>query len=108
MSSAQSLGWRTLRRRRPAAAGPTESAFKEVNKSLPRLLIRLEGTADERARTCLAALSGRTPDLAAARQAAAGTYQALNHGAHGAHTGDPGQLIHGTRALVDKFRSSLP
>jgi hypothetical protein len=38
----------------------------------------------------------------------AGTYQALNHGAHGAHTGDPGQLIHGTRALVDKIRASLP
>ena len=38
----------------------------------------------------------------------AGTYQALNHGAHGAHTGDPGQLIGGTRALVDKIRASLP
>jgi hypothetical protein len=49
-----------------------ESAFKEVSKSLRDLLIRLEGTADERAGTCLAALSGRTPDLAAARQAAAG------------------------------------
>jgi hypothetical protein len=38
----------------------------------------------------------------------ADTYQALNHGAHGAHTGDPGQLIHGTRALVDKIHASLP
>jgi hypothetical protein len=38
----------------------------------------------------------------------ADTYQALNHGAHGAHTGDPGQLIHGTRALVDKVHASLP
>ena len=36
------------------------------------------------------------------------TYQALNHGAHGAHTGDPGDLIHGARALVDKIRASLP
>ena len=49
-----------------------ESAFKEVSKSLRDLLIRLEGTADERAGVCLAALSGRTPDLAAARQAASG------------------------------------
>jgi hypothetical protein len=38
----------------------------------------------------------------------ADTYQALNQGAHGAHTGDPGQLIHGTRALVDKVHASLP
>jgi energy-coupling factor transporter ATP-binding protein EcfA2 len=50
-----------------------ESAFKEVTKSLRDLLIRLEGTADERARSCLAALSGRTPDLVAAKQIAAGT-----------------------------------
>jgi hypothetical protein len=49
-----------------------ESAFKEVSKSLRDLLIRLEGTADERAGTCLAALSGRTPDLAAAAGARAG------------------------------------
>jgi energy-coupling factor transporter ATP-binding protein EcfA2 len=49
-----------------------ESAFKEVIKSLRELLIRLEGTADERAGTCLVALSGPTPDLAVARQAAAG------------------------------------
>jgi ABC-type Mn2+/Zn2+ transport system ATPase subunit len=49
-----------------------ESAFKEVTKSLRDLLIRLEGTADERARTCLAALSGRIPDLVAAKQIAAG------------------------------------
>jgi hypothetical protein len=49
-----------------------ESAFKDVSKSLLDLLIRLEGTADERARVCLAALSGWTPDLAAARQAASG------------------------------------
>jgi energy-coupling factor transporter ATP-binding protein EcfA2 len=49
-----------------------ESAFKEVSKSLRDLLIRLEGTADQRAGVCLAALSGRTPDLATARRAAAG------------------------------------
>ena len=36
------------------------------------MLIRLEGTPDERAGVCLTALSGRTPDLAAARQAAGG------------------------------------
>ena len=35
-----------------------ESAFKEVSKSLRGLLIRLEGTADERAGVCLAALPG--------------------------------------------------
>jgi energy-coupling factor transporter ATP-binding protein EcfA2 len=49
-----------------------ESAFKEVRKSLPDLLIRLEDAADERAGACLAALSGRTWDLAAARRAATG------------------------------------
>jgi hypothetical protein len=38
----------------------------------------------------------------------AGTYQALNHGAHGAHAGDPRQLIRDTRALADKIRASLP
>ena len=38
----------------------------------------------------------------------ADTYQALNHGAHGAHTGDPDRLIHGTKALVEKIRASLP
>jgi hypothetical protein len=40
--------------------------------------------------------------------AAAGTYQALNHGAHGAFAGDPGELVGDTRVLVDKIRASLP
>jgi hypothetical protein len=48
------------------------------------------------------------PGTADASRTFADTYQALNQGAHGAHTGDPGQLIHGTRALVGKIRASLP
>jgi ABC-type hemin transport system ATPase subunit len=49
-----------------------ESAFKEVQKRQPDLLILLEDAADERAGACLVALSGRTWDLAAARRAVAG------------------------------------
>jgi hypothetical protein len=37
----------------------------------------------------------------------ADTYQALNRGAHGAHTGDLDLLVHDTRALADKIRASL-
>jgi ABC-type hemin transport system ATPase subunit len=56
-----------------------ESAFKEVRKGLPDLLICLEDATDERAGVCLTALSGRTWDLAAARQAATGV-QAVDDG----------------------------
>jgi recombinational DNA repair ATPase RecF len=55
-----------------------ESAFKEVRKSLPELLIRLEDAHDERAGACLAALSGRTSDLTAARRAASGAQMVDN------------------------------
>ena len=56
-----------------------ETAFKEVNKSLLDLRVRLEDAADERAGVCLAALSGKTWDLAAAQRAATGV-QAVNDG----------------------------
>jgi AAA domain len=46
-----------------------ESALREVKKRLPDLLVLLKNAGDERATACLNALSGRTWDLAAARQA---------------------------------------
>jgi hypothetical protein len=36
------------------------------------------------------------------------THQALNKGAHGSYAGDLGVLVGGTRALVDKIRTSVP
>jgi recombinational DNA repair ATPase RecF len=47
-----------------------EATLNEVKKRLPALLIRLEATDDERARTCHRALAGRSWDLAAVRSAA--------------------------------------
>lgn len=49
-----------------------DAAFKEVRNRLPDLLVRLEDAVDERAGACLAALSGKTWDLAAARPAVTG------------------------------------
>ena len=57
-----------------------EAALKEVKKRLPGLLILLEDAGDERAGACLAALSGLTWDLAAARQAATGAQAAAGGG----------------------------
>lgn len=49
-----------------------EAAFKDVRQRLTALLVRLEALDDERARACLAALTGKTWDIAAARATAAG------------------------------------
>jgi ABC-type hemin transport system ATPase subunit len=57
-----------------------EAALKEVKKRLPGLLILLEDAGDERAGACLAAFSGLTWDLAAARRAATGAQAAAGRG----------------------------
>lgn len=59
-------------RRLDAARKSRESAFKDVTQRLSALLSRLEALDDERARACLAALNGKTWDIAAAREAATG------------------------------------
>ena len=99
----------------PAEAGDNaatwfwvEIEFAPSNRDSERARVRL---------TPLAALAltgdaGRgsdvLPRLNSWGRSFADTYQALNHGAHGADPGDPGRLIHGTKALVDKIRASLP
>jgi hypothetical protein len=57
-----------------------EAALKEVSKSLPDLLARLEAADDERAAACHRALAGRSWDLATARSVATGARAAPGGG----------------------------
>ena len=68
LSSVLGLEDLTLAEQRLASARKErESGLTEVGKDLPRLRERLELADDQRARACLDALSGRSPDIERAR-----------------------------------------